>query len=58
MQDRIVGANNLRTILEPLYPGGVSEGVDFSFKYLDAATDDQDLKRFMDRVLTENYRSI
>ena len=58
LQDRIAEANGLRTIFEPLHPVGVPEAGKFSFNYRDAAVDDPDLKKFMERVLTGNYRSL
>ena len=58
VQDSLARANNLQTIFEPLHPIGVPAAGEFAYKYYGADADDQNLKLFMDQVLSGNYRSL
>lgn len=58
VQDSIAEANGLRTIFEPLHPIGVPAAQEFTHKYCEVNTNNRDLKLFMDKVLSGNYRSL
>lgn len=56
--DAIAKPNRLRTVFEPLHPVGVPSAKEFANRYVPDNAKEVDLKRFMDRVLSGQFRSI
>ena len=58
VQDSIAEANNLRTLFEPLNPVALPAAKKFAYKYVEEHAERNDLKLYMDQVLSGCQRSL
>jgi hypothetical protein len=58
VQDAVATANNMKTLFEPLHPVAVPSAGRFACTYIDPNDDCPELRDFMDRVFSGNFRSL